>query len=954
MSSSESPEPMDLDSQEPEKSPMQLAYEEAKEVAATGDNDKAIKMFEKVIANLENDPSADAVKWAENSIYAMADCLVAKKDSQRLFGLQKELRPVLTLMAKAKTAKIVRTLIDKLAEIDGTTDLQIKACEDCIQWCREGKRSFLRHRVETRLADLELQIGQYNKALEILTGLVKEVKKLDDKLLLVEIHVIETKVHFALQNIPRAKASLTAAKTNANAIHCPPLMQAEMDLLSGVISCRENDFRTAYSYFYESYEAFNLQHDKKRAEQSLKYMVLSRIMGDQPGEVFNILKGKAGLKYGGGRVFDGLEKVAKAHEQRSLHDFEHTMQEYKKELVDEDPVLKYHLTELNESLLEQNLLKIIEPFDRIEIQRVAELIDLPLSRVQKKLSEMILDETLLGTLDQGIGVLVVYDELEVERVQKRKTEASSMYDDALATIDSCSNVVDSLYTKTTTMLFGNGGPKSTKKSTTAGAAQKTKGAAVKAVISQCLFDCPFMAVATAIASGGSDGSHVGSPIVLPGQKRCDFSYCGIDTPELVVDLERPLAVEEYLKARIRAFLRDPTLPALSDLCRVPPGVPRAVWYIENVREFMVEFNRVIAEVQTECNEESCPRMSATDEWHFLCAAHRKPVDCCAIDYIIHTVDGSTSLVLNPKNFPDRTKIPQSSLKFIPTIYRRLYRIFGHLFHHHRGIFFKVEAQSRMCARFTQFVRMHSLLGPSSSGGESSRTGSRVESNLYLVPDAAIGLLPTTPPIGSPTTSSEPSPKAEAALKSCEDVEGKAESDETSVDDGEASDAETVFIRMTGGSSDVDGFGSLGLSSTTLRSLSRMKYEQAAPVQREAIPLGLSWTDLIIQSKSGTGKTCAFGVIVCELTTPQLGLIQSLILAPSREIVNQIREEVSNICYYSQQLVTTVEEFTTVKTQHHVSVPDIIIGTAKQMYLLFRQRHVPVCADAGLLVLDEAD
>lgn len=42
--SNESPEPMDLDSQEPEKSEMQLAYEEAKEVAAKGDNDKAIRM----------------------------------------------------------------------------------------------------------------------------------------------------------------------------------------------------------------------------------------------------------------------------------------------------------------------------------------------------------------------------------------------------------------------------------------------------------------------------------------------------------------------------------------------------------------------------------------------------------------------------------------------------------------------------------------------------------------------------------------------------------------------------------------------------------------------------------------------------------------------------------------------------------------------------------------------
>lgn len=46
--------------------------------------------------------------------------------------------------------------------------------------------------------------------------------------------------------------------------------------------------------------------------------------------------------------------------------------------------------------------------------------------------------------------------------------------------------------------------------------------------------------------------------------------------------------------------------------------------------------------------------------------------------------------------------------------------------------------------------------------------------------------------------------------------------------------------------------------------------------------------MIIQSKSGSGKTCAFGVIVCESTIPGMEQIQSIVIAPSREIVNQVR------------------------------------------------------------------
>jgi len=193
--------------------------------------------------------------------------------------------------------------------------------------------------------------------------------------------------------------------------------------------------KTGYSYFYEAFERYNTINDPFQATSCLKYMLLTKIMLDQPEEVNTIVNGKGGLKYAGVEL-EAMREVAIAYKKRSIHAFQDVYSKYMKQLQG-DPIINSHLNELRAKLLEQNLLRLVEPFSRVEIAHVAKLINLPLELVEAKLSEMILDTKLHGILDQGIGILIVFEESPNDKT----------YDHAVGTVRELSGVVDRLYTK---------------------------------------------------------------------------------------------------------------------------------------------------------------------------------------------------------------------------------------------------------------------------------------------------------------------------------------------------------------------------------------------------------------------------------------------------------------------------------------------------------------------------
>lgn len=411
----------------------------ARDLAAKKDFIQAeSKYYEIIQSPASQQSSAKSLQEKEAAILELGKIYQENGDTNKLNKLIDDCKLILGDFAKSKTAKIVKTLIEGFDSITGALDIQIQATRDSIEWAITSKLAFLRQSLQLKLSTLLYQKGLYKDALKIITDLLLEYKKLDDKSSLVEVQLLESKIYHALRNIPKSRAALTSARTSANSIFCPTLLQAELDCQSGILNAEDKDYKTAFSYFYESFEGFNSQ-DNPKAVVILKYMLLTKIMLNLIDDVNNILNHKNVIKYQS-KDIDAMKSIANAYSNRSLKDFESSLISYSKELKS-DNIIKNHFNALYDNLLEQNLLKIIESYSCVELSHISKTIGLNLQQVEGKLSQMILDKVFYGVLDQGNGWLIIYDE----------PKRDAAYDASLDLVKNLSSVVDLLYEKASSL-----------------------------------------------------------------------------------------------------------------------------------------------------------------------------------------------------------------------------------------------------------------------------------------------------------------------------------------------------------------------------------------------------------------------------------------------------------------------------------------------------------------------
>ena len=152
------------------------------------------------------------------------------------------------------------------------------------------------------------------------------------------------------------------------------------------------------------------------------------------------------------------------------------------------------------------------------------------------------------------------------------------------------------------------------------------------------------------------------------------------------------------------------------------------------------------------------------------------------------------------------------------------------------------------------------------------------------------------------------------------------------------------------------YADLGLSQALMQAVQKKGYVQATPVQGGAIPYFMEYRDVIAKAPTGTGKTFAFGIPMVEHIDPESTDVLGLVLAPTRELAIQIRDELRDLCAFKEGVRSVClyggqpidKQITQLKKR-----PQIVVATPGRLMDHVKRRTLRL-DKVETVVLDEAD
>lgn len=150
------------------------------------------------------------------------------------------------------------------------------------------------------------------------------------------------------------------------------------------------------------------------------------------------------------------------------------------------------------------------------------------------------------------------------------------------------------------------------------------------------------------------------------------------------------------------------------------------------------------------------------------------------------------------------------------------------------------------------------------------------------------------------------------------------------------------------------FADLGLRDSILKAMDELGFKHPTKIQAALVPLAMTGVDILGQAKTGTGKTASFALPLLNMIEPGDSMI-SIILAPTRELAVQIKQDIEELAPYTELKVCAIYGGQSINVQAKAlsEGPEIIVGTPGRVLDMIDRGYLRL-HDIEFAVLDEVD
>ncbi len=154
---------------------------------------------------------------------------------------------------------------------------------------------------------------------------------------------------------------------------------------------------------------------------------------------------------------------------------------------------------------------------------------------------------------------------------------------------------------------------------------------------------------------------------------------------------------------------------------------------------------------------------------------------------------------------------------------------------------------------------------------------------------------------------------------------------------------------------IEKFKDFPVDNQIKRALSELGFHKPMEVQTKTIPMILEGKDLIVKSQTGSGKTAAFAIPICEKVDITLDRPQALVLAPTRELALQVKEDIFDIGRHKGVTCCVIYGKQSIQDQRKElsKNPHVIVATPGRIMDHILKKNVKL-RELKYLVIDEAD